>query len=261
MESGWTGWDRGPRRARGDCRARRRPGAWGCAGCPVGAGRVPWRGWAAAAGRLLQPVRSSQPAPSRSRQRQAGSPRCCAASSATRGEGSERNWRTQWTWWLHGRAGGRAGARASERANDRVGAGAAVRAMCTGEGRRGAEPRGSPSDAHPAAEGEGTPRRPTSNGLNRPRRSAGRSRLTPRRAHGRRRPGHRADRALAGFPPLLSPRGGRPRDRTWRPRVPPGLWPLRRKRGLEAPRAARSPRHRKHRHSRHLDPLLTRNGN
>lgn len=58
--------------------------------------------------------------------------------------------------------------RAGGRARERVGAGAAVRAMCTGEGRRGAEPRGSPSDAHPAAEGEGTPRRPTSNGLNRP---------------------------------------------------------------------------------------------
>lgn len=158
----------------------------------------------------------------------------------------------------------RAGGRASGRASERVGAGAAVRAMCTGEGRRGAEPRGSPSDAHPAAEGEGTPRRPTSNGSTAPRRSAGRSRPSPRRARGRRRrrPGHRADRALAGFPRLLSPRGGLPRDRTRRPRVAPGLWPLRKERGLEAPRAARNPRHRKRRRRcRHLDPLLTRNGN
>lgn len=108
--------------------------------------------------------------------------------------------------------GGSAGGRAGGRASERVGAGAAVRAMCTGEGRGGAEPRGSPSDAHPAAEGEGTPRRPTSNGSTAPRRSAGRSRQSPRRAHGRRRrrPGHRADRALARFPRLLSPRGGSP---------------------------------------------------
>lgn len=197
-------------------------------------------------------MRSSRPAPSRSRQRRAGSPRCCAASSAARGEGSERNWRTQWTWWLRGRAGGRASVWEPARRCVRC-----VRGR-GGEGRS----RGAPLPTRtppPRGRGRRDGQRPTASTA--PRRSAGRSRPSPRPAHGRRRPGHRADRALAGFPGLLSPRGVRPRDRTRRPRVEPGLWPLRRERGLEAPRAARSPRHRKRRRRSHLDPVLTRNGN
>lgn len=57
--------------------------------------------------------------------------------------------------------------------------------------------------------------------------------------------------ALTGHSPgsrgSSAPAGGRPRDRTRRPRVAPRLWPPRREKGLEAPRAARSPRHRKRR--------------
>lgn len=105
------------------------------------------------------------------------------------------------------RAGGRAGGRAGARASVWEPARQCVRCV-RGRGGEGRS-RGAPLPTRtppPRGRGRRDGQRPTAPTAPR-RRSAGRSRPGPRRAHGRRRPGHRADRALAGFPRLLSPRG------------------------------------------------------
>lgn len=146
-----------PLPARCCCPPRRRGSGSGCAGCPAGAGRGRWLGWAAASG-CSPPRRPRCWGPRSCRHRRWGTRRRRASSSAVEAGGgtggSARSWTTRTWWGVRPRA-----AHALRRGKDPSAAPGAPHAPAAGEEGRGRGGSGASRPRGVSAPPPGCPRR------------------------------------------------------------------------------------------------------